>query len=836
MTYMKALGQAEDGFYPLGANGMWHGGIHFGQQTGTVLNQDAGVRAIADGEVVAYRLDSKYPELAYDDKRHALYSTGFVLIRHRLQLRPVPPKQETVKPAGSTHAQGTTPGSAASNSNGKGASTEPARPVPADETLTFFSLYMHLADWNSYKVANEQAKSAPIDANASSMLPMPYWEGDRWYRVGSAAKDKQQTPRPKAPLPRDTIDQDLLGEFIAAGFVQAPKEDEPKDEPPAPPPVTGLRVLDAVNGKIIGLLPIGAELTVSETSDTDKTGWARIATIRSGQPMGAIAGKPASTNVSSGWVHLKELDAVVDPKPLDQVVVLKKPLRVDAGAVVGHFGQFLRYQEAKPLPPRPTRPILHLEVFAGPELEAFIAKSRARAKDLPHDDAFLEISPGALLVSDLAKPDQTLDKGLKLVPVGNANASPWVQVQPKTVTMPTATGHGQLGNHGHHSAKPIETDHGSKVWVDSSLANTTTGTNVRGWTDLPLAFSNAQGPGVEFRDVFRRADLDKLGAQNYAKDDKGTRWWNVTVGTKDGGTRQGWVPEKGNPLARMCGPWDWPGFETVDSTSIKPIDMFRRYLYVAEQLLAGEDKKEFEVSASLVNGSDLITKLEKAVDADHNGKVTAQELAKAQQTPWMAEAISHLVVRCESEWGGGLGKWEALSPLMQKLLWLWKNEIERIGKLQWWEQVTGVEGFPTELNPWHFHPVGLIGNFLIANTTDSDDVIYLAKTLYGESRGQNRQSKEAVAWVIRNRVESGLWGKTYKSVVTARNQFTCWSSKIDPGNYAAIQNPSGPAWDECTGIYQSDSWRGQLLQSPCTGGASCDRPCQLQGAATICDP
>jgi hypothetical protein len=227
-----------------------------------------------------------------------------------------------------------------------------------------------------------------------------------------------------------------------------------------------------------------------------------------------------------------------------------------------------------------------------------------------------------------------------------------------------------------------------------------------------LAFSNAKGPGVEFRDVFRRADLGKLGAQNVATDDKGTRWWNVTVGTKDGGTRQGWVPEKGNPLARMCGPWDWPGFDLVDTSSIKPIDMFKRYLYVAGQLLAGEDKTEFEVSASLVNGSDLITKLEKAVDADHDGKVTAQELAKAQQTPWMAEAISHLVVRCESEWAGGLGKWEALSPLMQKLLWLWKNEIERIGKLQWWEQVTGVEGFPTELNPWHFHPVGLVGNFM----------------------------------------------------------------------------------------------------------------------------
>jgi hypothetical protein len=43
---------------------------------------------------------------------------------------------------------------------------------------------------------------------------------------------------------------------------------------------------------------------------------------------------------------------------------------------------------------------------------------------------------------------------------------------------------------------------------------------------------------------------------------------------------------------------------------------------------------------------------------------------------------------------------------MQTLLSLWKSEIERIAKLQWWESVTGVEGCPKELGPWHFHPIG----------------------------------------------------------------------------------------------------------------------------------
>lgn len=102
MTYMKALAVAEDGSYPLGANGMWHGGIHFDQNTSAQLKQGDGIRAIADGEVVAYRLDSKYPEQDYQDGRHALYSTGFVLVRHRLQLPPPPPP----KPAPAKNSDG----------------------------------------------------------------------------------------------------------------------------------------------------------------------------------------------------------------------------------------------------------------------------------------------------------------------------------------------------------------------------------------------------------------------------------------------------------------------------------------------------------------------------------------------------------------------------------------------------------------------------------------------------------------------------------------------------------------------------------------------------------
>lgn len=54
----------------------------------------------------------------------------------------------------------------------------------------------------------------------------------------------------------------------------------------------------------------------------------------------------------------------------------------------------------------------------------------------------------------------------------------------------------------------------------------------------------------------------------------------------------------------------------------------------------------------------------------------------------------------------------------------------------------------------------------------------LARTLYGEARGERREGIEAVAAVMMNRLKAGRWGKRAASVCLARKQFSCW----DDGN------------------------------------------------------
>jgi spore germination cell wall hydrolase CwlJ-like protein len=71
--------------------------------------------------------------------------------------------------------------------------------------------------------------------------------------------------------------------------------------------------------------------------------------------------------------------------------------------------------------------------------------------------------------------------------------------------------------------------------------------------------------------------------------------------------------------------------------------------------------------------------------------------------------------------------------------------------------------------------------------TDTDRDI-LARTLWGEARGESLAGQIAAAWTIRNRVDDGKtkswWGEGYAGVCQKPCQFSCWN-KSDP-NYAYL--------------------------------------------------
>lgn len=69
----------------------------------------------------------------------------------------------------------------------------------------------------------------------------------------------------------------------------------------------------------------------------------------------------------------------------------------------------------------------------------------------------------------------------------------------------------------------------------------------------------------------------------------------------------------------------------------------------------------------------------------------------------------------------------------------------------------------------------------MSDTDQFDDLTILARTIWGEARGEGDIGMEAVASVILNRVKSGItwWGHDIRTVCLKPWQFSCWNDS-DP--------------------------------------------------------
>ncbi|MFJ3368187.1 chitinase [Pseudomonas sp. NPDC086251] len=131
----QILEKETSGHYLLGAHNFWHGGIHITDLSAPQCVRDDALCCIADGEVVAYRLNDEYGEATFGDGETAKklkYSNSFCLVRHEYQSAPNP--EEGVN-------------------QGK------------QNSLTFYSLYMHLLPYNHYRLSPEEQPKPKVTMN-----------------------------------------------------------------------------------------------------------------------------------------------------------------------------------------------------------------------------------------------------------------------------------------------------------------------------------------------------------------------------------------------------------------------------------------------------------------------------------------------------------------------------------------------------------------------------------------------------------------------------------------------------------------------------------------------
>lgn len=100
---------------------------------------------------------------------------------------------------------------------------------------------------------------------------------------------------------------------------------------------------------------------------------------------------------------------------------------------------------------------------------------------------------------------------------------------------------------------------------------------------------------------------------------------------------------------------------------------------------------------------------------------------------------------------------------------------------------------------------------------DNNEIDLLARTIWGEARGEGQTGMQAVANVIMNRVEKGGWyGATVQDVVLKKWQFSTWNEG-DPNRQKALDvTTADPSFWAAKKI-ASLAYNGQL--DDITGGA-----------------
>ncbi len=369
--FIKKINGLKSGTFPIGRNRIWHGGIHFSKSGG--WHPSGAVRAIADGEIVAYRLATKpakatrSPEAGKPGDDIELHtSPSFCLVRHRYE-------------------------GGEQNKN----------------RLTFYSLYMHIACENSYN-SPEAARVTVKGSGVSTYEPVA--QGDPlkltrrlsgsspvYAKTGAEVKLLQQTPS-NLLNHRDEahnyflvhyVDEPNSPFYIAQSqlqheYPQKPTWMTPPEGKPARHKVPSNTWLRKTADTTVGSmgLPAGSEVVVSTEPpqmvnlNGGTTEFRKVQVFKTGSGTVKDSANQVMTNAGKGavgWLAKSKMGAGLPAEPStpvefkDDAPVVNRsanPIPVQAGEIIGHWGEHeLATASASGFEKDADSKAVHFEVF-----------------------------------------------------------------------------------------------------------------------------------------------------------------------------------------------------------------------------------------------------------------------------------------------------------------------------------------------------------------------------------------------------------------------------------------------------------------------------------------
>lgn len=238
---------------------------------------------------------------------------------------------------------------------------------------------------------------------------------------------------------------------------------------------------------------------------------------------------------------------------------------------------------------------------------------------------------------------------------------------------------------------------------------------------------NEEGADASMTDVVQRYSLaelsrDKSRQFTEAQPDRSGRkvsWWHVESANAQGNPIHGWVREENFAGGRVTREFaqKWEDFQCLESAHDPAHTIFAS----AKAWVDYATRADVPEAAALAKLGPLMQqRVYRALFAKGDGRRAADDLCNIGKArpgcyPWRMQAASRLIVKHESEWANP-GKWKQLIDALEKQTEVkpqHAQELKRIEKLAWWEEVkAGVPGFPGP-EVFHIHPIAMVGNFAI---------------------------------------------------------------------------------------------------------------------------
>ncbi|KVO88790.1 hypothetical protein WL21_14450 [Burkholderia ubonensis] len=428
----------------------------------------------------------------------------------------------------------------------------------------------------------------------------------------------------------------------------------------------GLRVRKSYpRGEIIGILPQGVSVSIGKK----EKGWGQVTDLHGASLYPPEAGGYVEPpRAIGGWINLGHenggllVEEVIPDSTFDRVIVTANPtctkgdphgdggIPVKAGDLMGHLGRYDSLNQCT----FGTR-MAHIEVFCDDSIQSFLEQGRAWVH---------QHSP---------YPEDWTKLGLPSEPT-------ILRIEPGTVLYQRTQENKFIQGADPQSRK----------------------------TDAVQVYSLAELA----RDPKRRIP------EPHPNPNPGypVNWWHVDGVNAQGQPIEGWVCDFNHAGGRVTREFaqKWIDFECC-ADAHDPAHTIFATTQAWVDYASGANAADLASRSKL---SPLMLKVYNALFTKGDGKQAADELCTLAQTerggyPWLMQAASRLIVRHESEWANP-SKWKQLIAELEKQTGpkaQHEEELKRIDKLAWWDEVkAGVPGFPGP-EVFHIHPIGLAANF-----------------------------------------------------------------------------------------------------------------------------